>query len=108
MTEEEILAELRTIRTLLAIEKEDRLTTVVDDLDEKQLRILEELSFEEWRRSGEFQSEIADEFGVTNETIRRKKVDLVEKNLLIKKGINTGTEYKKSGLARAAGLVTDL
>ena len=47
MSEEEILAELRTIRTLLALDKKEQLNGFVDDHSEIQNDILEKLLSDE-------------------------------------------------------------
>lgn len=100
MTDEEILKELKTIRTLLAMDKEDDLEELTTELSDTQSHILESLNYSEWRSIPT--SEVADELGVGNATIRRHRSELEDKNLINKRGEKGGAEYRKTGLLRAA------
>jgi len=100
MTQEELLEELRTIRTLLAIDKEDDIEKLVGELSDVQQHILEELSFSEWRPLSS--SEIADSFGCSGNKVRNHRSDLVERHLIAKEGVKRGATYRKTGLLRAA------
>lgn len=103
MTDDDILSELRTIRTLLTLDKEDRLMELVDNLNGVQEEALEKLEFEEW--SSGFTENIAESRDVSERTVQRAINDLVDKNLVEKRGSGRGTEYRKSELLRAAKLV---
>lgn len=103
MSEEEILAELRTIRTLLALDKEEELNGILNGLDEVEEEIIERVS-DEWE--GLSSSEIADECDVGDRTVQRRIGSLEEANLIEKRGSGRGTEYRETGLLRAAELVT--
>lgn len=100
MGDEEILSELQTIRTLLTLEKKERLREIVSGLSAIQEDVLEELSYVEW--TGGFSDEIADDHDVSKRHVRRETQELVDKNLIERQGVGTGTEYKKSALLRAA------
>lgn len=103
MTEEQILSELRTIRTLLALNKEEELNGILNDLDEVEQAIIERVS-DEWDDLSS--AEIADEYDVTDRTVQRRIGDLEEANLIEKRGSGRGTEYRETGLLRAAELVS--
>lgn len=100
MTEEEILEELRTIRTLLAIDKEQDLQQLTNDLSEIQRAILRELSFSEWRSIST--ADVAEETGSGTSTVGRHRTELEDRNLINSRGEARGAEYQKSGLLRAA------
>lgn len=102
MSEDEILAELRTIRALLALGKEDELQGIIDDLTDLRHHVLEELD-EDWQSIET--SEIADEFDVSTRHVQRELSSLVDANLIEKRGSGRGTEYRASGLWSAAELV---
>ncbi|WP_327053158.1 hypothetical protein [Halomicrococcus gelatinilyticus] len=104
MSDEEILAELRTIRTLLALDKEEQLNGFVDNHSEIQNQILDGLSGDEW--SSIPTSEIADEHDVSNEAVRRRIRDLMDDRLIERQGKGAATEYRKTGILRAAELVS--
>lgn len=103
MTDKEILTELRTIRTLLTLEKEDRLEEIVSELSDIQEDILDELDYNEWRRG--FSAELAESHDVSKRHVQRETKDLVAKGLLERQGSGSGTEYRKSALMRAANLI---
>lgn len=103
MSEEEILAELRTIRTLLAFNKEEKLDSIMGSLDEVEQNITEEVD-EEWGSLST--SEIADGCDVTDRTVQRRVGSLEESNLIEKRGNGAGTEYRETGLLKAAELVS--
>lgn len=108
MTDEELLSELRTIRLLLSIDKEEEIEQLVTGLSEKQKHILSQLSYSEWRSIST--SEIADQFDVGTTTVRNHRSELEEKNLIAKKGQGKGAVYRKTGLLRSAstlGLIDD-
>jgi len=104
MSEEQILAELRTIRTLLALDKEEQLNGFVNGHSEIQRHVLQHLSDEEWSYIPT--SEIADEHGVSNETVRTHIRELMDNRLIERQGQGGATEYRKTGLLRAAELVS--
>lgn len=104
MTEEQIISELRTIRTLLAFERKQELGDIIDDLSEIQERILKEIESEGW--SSIQTSEIANEYDVSKRTVQNHLGRLIDENLVEKQGEGRGTEYRKTGLLRAAELVT--
>jgi len=101
MTEQEILSELKAIRSLLALDKEERLQKMLDDLDEKHERVLEELSFTDWKTSEEFKGTLAEELDTSKRTIKRKLDDLASMQLVESRGEYSGTEYRKSGMLKA-------
>lgn len=103
MTDEEILTELRTIRTLLALNKEEELNGILNGLDEVEQAIIERVG-DEW--DGLSSSEIADECDVGDRTVQRRIGNLEEANLIEKHGSGRGTEYRETGLLRAAELVS--
>lgn len=100
MTEEEILKELKTIRTLLAMDKEDDLEELATELSDTQKHILDLLNYSEWRSIST--SEVADELDAGKTTIRNHRSELEDKNLINKRGNGSGAEYQKTGLLRAA------
>lgn len=100
MSEEQILEELRTIRTLLAIDKEDDLNELTTNLSEIQKHILNELDFTEWRSLST--SNIAETFDCGTTTVRNHRSELEEKNLITKDGDKRGAKYRKTGLLRSA------
>lgn len=102
MSDEEILEELRTIRALLTLGKEDELRGILHDLSDIQQHIIEELD-EDWQSIDT--SEVADEFDVSTRHVQREMGSLVEANLINKQGAGRGTEYRKTGLTNAADLV---
>lgn len=106
MTDEEILTELRTIRTLLALEKEGRLEEIVSELSDTQKDIIDELDYNEWRRG--FSAELAEEHDVSKRQVQRDTKELVANGLVERQGSGPGTEYRKSALLRAADLVNTL
>lgn len=101
MTNEEILAELRTIRTLLVLDKEEELDGILNGLSEVQQKIIEEVN-DEWNTLPT--SEIADECDVSTNTVRRGAGDLIERHLIERRGRGSGTEYRETGLLRAVEL----
>jgi len=103
MSDEEILAELRTIRTLLALDEEEELNGIMNDLDEVEETIIEEVD-DGWDSLPT--SEIAEECGVGDRTVRRRVGNLEEAHLIEKQGNAAGTEYRETGLLRAAELVS--
>lgn len=101
MTEnEEILAELRTIRTLLALDKEERLKELTPDLSDIQESILKRLDYTEWKSLPT--SEIADNHGTSTTTVRNHRDELVNNSMIFQSGSGSGTEYRKTGLLRSA------
>jgi len=107
MTESEMVRELRTIRTLLAIDKADELSKIFGDLDEISKAILDKLSSTEWRRVGEFKSDIVEEQDSSNSTFERRIDSLIDRNLVEKKGNGPSTEYRLTGLYDAGQLVLE-
>lgn len=103
MTDKEILAELRTIRTLLALDKEEELNQFSNGLSEAQEHILSKLEYDEW--SSLSSSTLADDLDSSTRTIQRETSDLVEKNLIEKKGAGRGTKYRKTGLLKATEMI---
>lgn len=106
MSDSEILSELRTISALLMLEKEERLGEMIADISDIQEDVLDELEYGEW--TGGFTDEIADAHEVSKRQVQREIKDLVAKNLVDRQGSGPGTEYRKSGLFRAADLVNAL
>lgn len=100
MTDEEVLKELKTIRTLLAMDKEGNLEELTTELSMIQRHILDMLHYSEWRSIST--STVADELDVANSTFRDHRSELEEKNLINKRGEKKGAEYRKTGLLRAA------
>lgn len=100
MTDEEILAELRTIRTLLALDKEERLRELTPELSEIQKTILDELDYSEWRSLPT--SDIAESHNTSTTTVRNHRDELVENSMVFQNGTGSGTEYRKTGLLRSA------
>lgn len=103
MSDEEILAELRTIRTLLALDKEEEMGEILNDLDEVEQEIIDRLD-KEWTTFST--SEVAEECDVGTSTVGRRVSNLEEVNLIEKRGNGRGTEYRETGLLRAAKLVS--
>lgn len=106
MTEDDILNELRTIRTLLTLEKEDRLQEIAGDLSDIQRGVIQQLDYEEWNRG--FSEDIAEEHDVTKRHVQRETKELVERNLAERQGAASGTEYRKTPLLRAIDLADAL
>ncbi|WP_436906710.1 hypothetical protein [Halosimplex marinum] len=100
MTDEEVLKELKTIRTLLAMDKGEELEELTTDLSNIQRHILDMLHYSEWRPIST--SEVSDELDVGNTTVREHRYELEDKNLINKRGEKRGAEYRKTGLLRAA------
>jgi DNA-binding MarR family transcriptional regulator len=100
MSDEEILAELRTIRTLLAIDKKEELEELTTDLSELQEHLLNRLEHTEWHSLPT--SEIAEEFETTTRTVQKHRSDLENKNLVEKDGDGRGATYRKTGLLHSA------
>jgi len=107
MTESEMVRELRTIRTLLAIDKKDELSEIFGDSDEISETILDKLSSTEWRRAGELKSDVAEEHDSSNRTVNRRVDSLLDRNLIEKKGNSRATEYRLTGLYDAGRLVLE-
>ena len=103
MTEEQILTELRTIRTLHALDKEEELDDILSGLDEVEKKIIEEVD-EEWSTLPT--SEIAETCDVAERTVRRRVGNLEEVNLIERQGNASSTKYRETGLLRAAELVS--
>lgn len=101
--EEEALMELRTIKTLLAIDKEEHLEDITGDLSSIQDHIIGLLDPYEWRPLAT--SEISDEFDASNSTIRNHRSELEDKNLIEKKGEGSGAKYRITGLLGCAELL---
>jgi predicted ArsR family transcriptional regulator len=100
MADEEVMRELKTIRTLLAIDKEEELQELTMELSGTQEHILDMLSYSEWRSIST--SDVADELDVGTTTVRNHRCELEDKNLINKRGQKRGAEYRKTGLFRAA------
>lgn len=100
MTDEEILTELRTIRTLLSLDKEEKLEEICDDLNEVQEDILDELGAEEWK-SG-FSANLAEKHDISKRTVQRHLSDLTDRNMVEKVGDGGGAKYRRSALLQAA------
>lgn len=91
MSDEEVLAELRTIRTLLALEREEKMSEILNDLDEVERAIMGRLDGE-WTSFST--SEVAEECGVGTSTIGRRVSNLEEANLIERRGSGRSTEYR--------------
>jgi transcriptional antiterminator len=102
---DEILAELRTIRTLLALDKEPQLQEYMDELDSSHERVLEEFSYTEWRPLPT--ADLAEELDISKRTVQLKVGDLIDFHLVERRGSGSGSEYRKTGLLHAAELVTE-
>lgn len=102
MSEDEILSELRTIRTLLALDKGDELKDIISDLDQIQHDALDEIG-ETWTSVAT--DEIAEAHGVSVRTVQRRIGVIKSKNLIEQKGSRSGAEYRATGLLKAARLV---
>lgn len=100
MAEEEILKELRTLRTLVAIDKEEDLKDLTSDLSDLQRHILNHLDFTEWQSLST--SEIAESFECGTTKVRNHRSRLENRNLIAKKGEGSGAKYRKTGLLRSA------
>jgi predicted ArsR family transcriptional regulator len=100
MAQEEILTELRTIRTLLALDKEERLRELTPELSDTQHSILDELDYSEWNTLPT--SDIADDHDIHANTVRDHRDELVENSMIFQSGSGSGTEYRKTGLFRSA------
>lgn len=103
MTDEEILAELRTIRILLALDKGEELDDVLNNLDEVEQTIVEKVG-DEWNSLPT--SKIAERCEVGDRTVQRRVNSLEESHLIEKQGNAAGTEYRETGLLRAAELMS--
>lgn len=103
MIEQETLMELRTIKTLLAIDKREDLEELTEDFTPIQEHILGILDPYEWNRLPT--SEIADEMDTHANTVRRHRADLEERNLVEKRGDDGGAEYRVTGLLGCAELL---
>lgn len=108
MTEEAILAELRTIRDILIITGGEPVEELTNDLSEKHVRFLEELKTGEWVESSDILPKLADEFSVTTEAIRQKKVDLQDRDMVEQSGSGSNTKYRKTGIGLAAERAVEL
>jgi len=100
MSDEEILTELRAIRTLLALDKEERLRELTPELSEIQKSILDELDYLQWHSLPT--SDIADAHDTSATTVRNHRDELVENSMMFQSGDGKGTEYRKTGLLRSA------
>jgi len=107
MPESEIVRELRTIRTLLAIDKDDELSDIFGDLDEISEEILAELSSTEWRGAKEFKSDISEEHDTSKRTVERRVDSLLNRNLIENRGDGSATKYRLTGLHDAGQLVLE-
>lgn len=103
MSEEEILMELRTIKILLAIDKREEIEELTSDFSEIQEHILGLLDPYEWRSLSS--SEIAEELGTGSTTVSEHRTELVERNLIEKKGQARGAKYRITGLLGCAELL---
>lgn len=99
---DELLEELRSIRALLMMDKQDALEEMGEGIDDEQLRILEELSYDEWVKSSDIKDVITDDLGISGRTFTRRVKDLEQKGFLEKEGQKSGTKYRKTGLLRMA------
>ena len=104
MANEEILAELRTIRTLLALDKEKELNELFEELDEVEHALLEAVD-NNWDSLPT--ADIASECGVGNRTVQRRANNLVDLHLLEKRREGNGTEFRGTGLLTAAEIVAN-
>lgn len=103
MTEERIARELETIRVLLTLDKREELQSYLHDLDEVHELILDEVPDDGW--SSGVASAVAEEVDPSRRSVQRKVSELVDLQFLVKRGEGRGTEYRKTGLARAVQLV---
>jgi DNA-binding MarR family transcriptional regulator len=107
MIEDKLAHELRTIQTLLVIDKKEELHEIFGDLDKVEKAILNKFSSTEWRGTGEFKSELAEEQNTSVRTVDRRIDSLLDRNLVEKKGNSSGTEYRLTGLYDAGQLVLE-
>lgn len=103
MLEEEALRELRTIKTILAIDKQEDLEELTDNFSTIQEHILGLLDSYEWNSLAT--SEIAKEMDTHANTVRRHRSDLEDRNLVEKRGDDGGAEYRITGLLGCAELL---
>lgn len=103
MVDQEILMELRTIKTLLAIDKWEELEELTSDFSDLQEHILGLLGSYEWRSLSS--SDLAEEFDTGTTTISEHRTELVERNLVEKRGSGRGAEYRITGLLGCAELL---
>lgn len=107
MTDSEVVRELKTIRTLIALDKEEKLADIFSEIDDIQHDITNELSPTEWRKASEFKSDIADMHDTSNKTVERRLDSLIDHSLVERKGKGAGTKYRLTGLYDAAELVLE-
>lgn len=107
-TEEEILEELRSIRALLMMDRQDQLKGLGESLNDDQLAILEELSYDDWIKSANIKDEITEEIEISGRTFNRRINVLEEKGLIEKEGQTRDTKYRKTGLLRMVQTLADL
>lgn len=100
---DEMLEELRTIRTLLAIDKRDDIVEIVGELSDVQIHMVKILSHTEWM--GISRSQVAEEVGVSEGTVSNHRAEMVDDNLIEKRGDGAGAEYRKTALLRVAELL---
>jgi predicted transcriptional regulator len=103
MTNKGILAELRTIRVFLAIDKEEELNGVLYGLVEVEKTIVERVG-DEWDSLPT--SKIAESCNVGDRTVQRRVISLEQSNIIENQGNTTDTEYRETGLLRAAELIS--
>lgn len=103
MMEEEAIMELRTIKTLLSIDKREELNAIASEFTPIQREILGYLDPYEWK--GLPTSDIADEMETSPNTVRNHRSDLEERNIVEKRGDDGGAEYRISGPPGLAGLI---
>lgn len=101
--EQELVMELRTIKTLLAIDKKDKLEELTEEFTPIQEHILGILDPYEWRSLPT--SDIADEMEVGNRSVRDHRSNLEDRNLVEKRGDGRGAEYRITGLLGCAELL---
>lgn len=101
--EEDLVMELRTIKTLLAIDKQDELEELTAEFTPIQEHILGILDPYGWRSLPT--SDIADEMGVGKRSVRDHRADLEDRNLVEKRGDGRGAEYRITGLMGCAELL---
>lgn len=98
----EILEELRSIRALLMMEKKDDLEELGQSLNEEQLRIVEELCYDDWTKSVDIKDKITEQMDISGRTFNRRINSLEQQGLIEKEGQKSGTMYRKTGLLRMA------
>jgi predicted HTH transcriptional regulator len=98
MADDALLAELRAIRDLLIMTADEEVESMADDLSDKHEAFLRALDTEAWTPSSEVTPRLAEKFDISDEAIRTKKNDLLQRGFIEQEGKGSGTMYRKTGL----------